>query len=405
MIPAELLQRIKEAEQQARACYTDVCHDIFAHPEPGLQEYYAADLLTRTLQSNGFTVTRPVAGVETAFTAEYGSGHPHIALLAEYDALPGYGPQNDQWGHACGHNWIAANTLGAALILKQLMDEGLISGTVCYVGCPAEETVGCKADLVKAGIFDDTDLAMQIHIMGGNGADLGYRALAMNSIEFTYHGVSSHAAGAPERGVNALDACYLTFNGINALRQHITSDARIHGIVCDGGLAPNVVPALTRSRFYIRAEKREYVDELEQKVLHCAEGACLMTGASYEWRYFENSFDNYEGIPFLSDVFEEALVNAGVTGIRKAPRPYSGSTDVGNVSRVCPTAYCELGAGNTDGTNVHEEAFLPYVDGVNASESLKQAVLAQAILAADFCSDPAKQEELYRLRDAIHARR
>ena len=253
--------------------------------------------------------------------------------------------------------------------------------------------------------FTDTDLAMQIHIMGGCGADLGYRALAMNSIEFTYHGVSSHAAGAPERGVNALDACYLTFNGINALRQHITSDARIHGIVCDGGLAPNVVPALTRSRFYIRAEKREYVDELEQKVLHCAEGACLMTGASYEWRYFENSFDNYEGIPFLSDVFEEALQNAGVTGIRKAPRPYSGSTDVGNVSRVCPTAYCELGAGNTDGTNVHEEAFLPYVDGVNASESLKQAVLAQAILAADFCSDPAKQEELYRLRDTLRSRR
>ncbi|MBQ6355618.1 MAG: M20 family metallopeptidase, partial [Solobacterium sp.] len=353
----------------------------------------------------GFRVTAPLGGLPTAFRAEYGSGHPKVAFLAEYDALPGYGPLKDQNGHACGHNWIAANTFGACDVLRQLYDGHHFTGTIVYMGCPAEEMLGGKVNMVDAGCFDDIDAAMQIHIAGGTETKLAGQSLAIDSVEFTYHGVSSHAAGAPERGVNALDACYLMFDGVNALRQHVTPDARIHGVITNGGLAPNVVPALASSRWFVRAADRKYLNVLTQKVINCARGGAMMTGAEMEWRYFENSYDNMKLNQTLIDAMAECMRAAGVENINTAEEAPRGSSDVGNVAWVTPTIACNMGIGNTDGAECHEESFLCNVIGERGFAGLHKAVLSQAFLALRIFTDADMQKELAAQKQAILAER
>lgn len=402
----ELYYIARQLEQQYGRLYEEVCQTVYDFAEVGMQEFKSCAYLCEELEKIGFRVTRNAADLETAFMAEYGEGHPKVCFLAEYDALPGYGPNQDRNGHACGHNWIAANCFGAAHVLKEMYDRGLFKGTIVYAGSPAEETVGGKINMVEAGCYDDCDLAMQIHITGGNETRLGAQHLAMDSLRFTFHGVSSHAAGAPERGVNALDAAYLMFNGVNALRQHITPDARVHGIISNGGLAPNVVPALSESLWYVRAAKRSYVDELVQKVINCAKGACLMTGCTVDYKFVENSYDDSKICPFLIDEMAACMKEAGVEGtIKTKIEDPSGSSDVGNVSWVCPTMGCSMAIGNTDGSECHEEAFLPYCTGPVGFAGLHKAVLSQVFLALNAYTDEALQKTLAEKKAQLQSER
>ncbi|MBR0139287.1 MAG: amidohydrolase [Firmicutes bacterium] len=405
MTRQELYDIARSIEQQYGSLYEEVCQQVYDFAELGMKEFKSSAYLCEKLEEIGFRVTRPVAGVETAFMAEYGEGHPRVCFLAEYDALPGYGPNQDQNGHACGHNWIAANTFGAAHVLKMMHDRGLFTGSIVYAGSPAEETVGGKINMVDAGCYDDCDLAMQIHIGGGTETRLGSQYLAMDSLRFTFHGVSSHAAGAPERGVNALDAAYLMFNGVNALRQHVTSDARIHGIISNGGLAPNVVPALAESLWYVRAADRNYVNELVEKVINCAKGACLMTGSTMEYQFVENSFDNLKINPFLIDEMAACMKEAGISEVSTEIEAPSGSSDVGNVSWACPTLGCNMGIGNTDGARCHEEAFLPNCTGPVGFAGLHKAVLAQVFLSLNAYTDEALQKKLYERKAQLQSER
>lgn len=391
MIDIEQLKT--EAARIAEECadsYRAVCQTVYDFHELGNQEYKSTAYLAQELEKMGFAVQLPYAGMDTAIRAEYGSGHPKIAFIAEYDALPGYGPNKNENGHACGHNFIAANTFGACAVLKELKDRHGFEGTIVYLGAPAEETTGGKVDLVKYGALSDIDVAMQIHISGGDVTRTGSRTLAIDSVEFTFEGVASHAAGAPEKGVNALDAAYLTFNGINALRQHITSDARIHGIITEGGVAANIVPNHAVAQFYVRAADRKYLTSLTEKVINCARGAELMTGAKMSYRYFENSFDNLSINPTLKALMEENLVRAGEKEefIDKTPQLPSGSSDLGNISRVVPTVYVSLAVHNPDGSNCHEENFLPYCTGEYGFKALDIAVKAQAFTAIDVFANP-----------------
>ena len=399
----ELYSIARELEQQYGSLYEEVCQTVYDFAEVGMQEFKSSAYLCQQLENIGFRVTAPVAGLPTAFMAEYGKGHPKVCFLAEFDALPGYGPNHDQNGHACGHNWIAANCFGAAHVLKLMYDRGLFKGTIVYAGSPAEETVGGKINMVDAGCYDDCDLAMQVHISGGTETRLGSQYLAMDSLRFTFHGVSSHAAGAPERGINALDAAYLMFNGVNALRQHVTSDARIHGIISNGGLAPNVVPALSESLWYVRAADRNYVNQLVEKVINCARGACLMTGATMDYQFVENSFDNLKVNPFLIDEFAQCMADAGIENVNTQLQKPSGSSDVGNVSWVCPTIGSNMGIGNLDGCACHEEAFLPNCSGPVGFAGLHKAVLAQIFLALNAYTDEALQQKLYERKAQLQA--
>ena len=401
---ANLRAKLEEAVDAVQKAAIDATHNIWLHPEQGDHEEYAVAYLTGVLKDAGFTIKENVAGLATAFESDYGSGHPRIALLAEYDALPGYGPNKDQWGHACGHNWIAGNCLGTALAMKKLIDEKVISGTICFMGCPAEESTGGKIPMAEQGFFDDMDLAMQIHISNGNEAEVGGGALALNGIEFTFHGVASHAAAAPERGINALDACYLMFNGVNALRQHVTPDVRLHGIIVKGGAAPNIVPAEAVSRWEIRAEKRSTVDALEKRFFDIAQGACLMTGATYDWHYFENKFDNCVNFDELDQRMVEAIHASGYEHAFISKSSGAGSTDVGNVSQVCPTVHVNMGVGNMDGYSCHDEPFLKYTDGDGAYQILKNAIYAQTWLSVEACADASMQKMLADAKKSLSTR-
>ncbi|MCI6383192.1 MAG: amidohydrolase, partial [Fusobacterium mortiferum] len=229
----ELKKELYKIEDELKKEIEGVSDYIFKNPELGNEEYKAVEFLIKELEKNNFRVEKNYCGMETAFRAEIGEGSPKIAFLAEYDALPGYGVEKKP-GHACGHNWIAASTYGTALVLSKMLDK--FNGTIVFIGTPAEETVGGKVPMVESGTFNDVDIVFQMHLESQN--NIACKTLAIDCIKFQFKGRASHAAAHPEDGINALDAINLMYAGIGCLRQHITSDARIHGIITHGGDAP-----------------------------------------------------------------------------------------------------------------------------------------------------------------------
>ena len=381
----ELKQQLYQIEDAMGKEFEQVREEIYHHPELGNQETWSSVYLTEKMRSYGFEVTMPYGGLDTAFRAEMKcSEGPKIAFLAEYDALPGYGPQHDQNAHACGHNWIAATTLGAAVILSKMKE--MIRGTIVLIGTPAEETVGGKCDLVNAGCFDDIDAAIQMHLGAEN--NINVVSLAMDSLQFDFTGKAAHAACYPHLGINALDAVQLTFAGINALRQHMQSDARVHGIVTDGGAAANIVPESASCQFYIRAKKRAYLMELTERIINCAKGAALMTGAELKYHNFENSYDDLVYHEGLRQLLKQNLIDLGVSNFVPESNEASGSTDIGNVSHACPTVYCEIETGACPSVYAHNEDFLDYVHGSNADNSLHTSIKAMAYTAFQVFMEP-----------------
>ena len=372
-------KRAYEIENELGKEIEEVCDFIFNNPEIGEEEYISSKYLVDKIKEYGFDTTYPYCNIDTAFRAELGDNDgPTIAFLAEYDALPGYG-ENKEPAHACGHNWIAASTLGACIVLSKLKED--FKGKIVLIGTPAEETTGGKCDLVKAGAFDDIDVCYQMHIEAFN--NINCKALAIDSIEFSFKGVAAHAASHPHMGVNALDAVQLTFAGINALRQHVKSDVRIHGIVSNGGEAPNIVPEKASCKFYIRASERSYLDEVTKKVINCAKGAEVMTGAKLSYRYFENSFDNIVNNKALQDITKNNLIEVGITDILEGKDGPVGSTDIGNVSQVCPTMYTEIALDINPMVYVHEKEFLNYANSKEAYDKLHKSVKAMVGCALD----------------------
>ncbi len=312
--------------------------DMHENPELGHQEFRAAELLSGMLEEAGFEVQRRVAGMETSFVGEksFGDGDGYtLAILAEYDALPGM-------GHSCGHNVIGAAGIGAGLALLEVLEDleaGGFSGTLRVMGAPAEEgavdNAGGKVLMVEAGLFEDVDCAIMIHPSSVNG--IGGRSLAREAMEITYHGKSSHAAASPERGRNALDAAIQTFNGWNALRQHVTDDVRIHGVITDGGHSPNIVPARAQIRMYARAADVDYLDEVVQRIKDCAEGGARAAGCTVEFRPTANRYANMKPNLTLGSSYADNFRALG-EDISETPGG-GGSTDMGNVSQVVPSLH------------------------------------------------------------------
>lgn len=304
---------------------------IGENPELGHEEFKACAVLTEALQKHDFKVDIGICDLPTAFTATFDSGKPgpSIGFMAEYDALP-------EVGHACGHNLIGTMGIAAAIGLSKVIHE--TGGKVIVFGTPAEETKGGKVTMAEAGLFHKLDVAMMVHPL--DRYMKSGTSLAMDAIQFEFFGKSSHAAASPHLGVNALDAVIQTFNSINALRQHITPDARIHGIITEGGKAANVVPDYAVAQFYVRGAKREYVNELVEKVKRCAEGAALQTGTTMKSSYYEFSYDDMVTNTPLSEAFTKELISLGVNEEEiLTDRGGSGSLDMGNVSHVVPSIH------------------------------------------------------------------
>jgi len=318
-------------EQWERQLKTELIHlstEIYKHPELGNEEVLASGLHMDLLKQYGFDVTAGYLEIPTAFRAEYRSGKPGpvIAYMAEYDALPGI-------GHGCGHNILGAVSSGAGILLSRLVDE--IGGAVVVFGTPAEETNGAKVILAERGAFHDITIAMMAHPYSGHVKSGS--SLAMVALQFEFRGKTSHAASAPEKGINALDGVINTFNNINALRQQVKSDARIHGIVKEGGKAANIIPDYCVAQFYVRAATKTYLLELTERVKNCARGAALASGTELTISNYELSYDNLVTNQKLSSVYTEIL--AGYGAVIEEPRPENGSLDAGNVSHICPAIH------------------------------------------------------------------
>ncbi len=363
-----------------------ISDDIHANPELGFEETRAAEWLIAFLRDTGFDVETPVAGLATAFRATCGSGSPVVAFQCEYDALP-------EIGHGCGHNLIAVAGLAAGLGLKALIDD--LGGTVVVLGTPGEEGLGGKVQMIREGVYDDVDFALMTHPSTNDRDDTG--CTAVQRVRISFHGQTAHAAASPEKGINALDGILLTYAGINALRQHIREDSRIHGIVTEGGLKPNITPDRAEAIFYVRSPIESYLTELLQKVENVARGAALMTGAECEFELTGNGYRSRVPCPVLTRLFHG---EAELLGFDFKPKfgPGRGSSDSGDVSWIVPAVhpYFKIADEATPG---HSVLFTDAAVTDAAFDAAINSGKAMAAAAATVISEPALLGEMKSLHD------
>jgi aminobenzoyl-glutamate utilization protein B len=373
LVKSTAIELVDAAEPEFR----DVNRAIWSYAEPSLLEYKSAELLASLLERNGFSVERGVAGMPTAFVATWGHGEPVIGVMAEYDALPGLSQAAqaerselvpDGYGHGCGHSVFGTASVYAAIAAKNAAEQAGIAGQIRCYGCPAEEILVGKVFMVRDGCFGGADAVLAWHPSDQTGADF-ISTKAMVSVRFTFHGRASHASADPHRGRSALDAVELMSVGVNFMREHVKEDARIHYVITDGGVQPNVVPPRASVWYYVRADVHTDVETYLAWVTEIAEGAALMTQTRVE-RTIDT--DGHEQIPcrVLADAIDRNLQLVGpppfddddrafATRLRETiadapagpplsttidpipaePKLIPGSSDVGDVSWFAPVGH------------------------------------------------------------------
>jgi amidohydrolase len=356
--------------------------DIHANPEIGYEEHQAAGWLTEFLRSHGFTVEVGVADTPTAFVASKRRGTgPTIAFLAEYDALRGL-------GHGCGHNLIATMSTGAGIALADQLEA--FPGRVQVIGTPAEEGGGGKVRLIRAGIFQGVDAAMMVH------PDVRTQvlnwALAVTHMFWKFTGRAAHASGDPEKGVNALDAFVMAYNGVSMLRQQLKEGARLHGFIKEGGTAPNIIPERTSGEFLVRARDQAYMEELLEKVKNIFRAAALATGCSVDLSIPDAPYSDMRNNGVLARLFEENYKRLGIQPSEAPPWANAGSTDMGNVSHVVPGLHPYIAIAPADVPG-HSQAFLEASNTPRGYQAMADAAKALAFTGADLLAEPALVEE------------
>jgi amidohydrolase len=380
---------------KARACTAvdtqrqpliELSQRIHGSPELNFEEHRAAGWLTDYLNSVGFTVDRGAYGLRTAFAARIGNGSPRIAVLCEYDALP-------EIGHACGHNIIAAAGAGAGAALADLIRE--TGGSLVVLGTPAEEGGGGKIVMAREGAFDGVDAALMVHPAGMDLAAM--QVLALSQVEVEYVGRAAHASAFPHRGVNALDALVTAYNAIAQLRQHIRPAERVHGIITNGGQAPNIVPEHAAGLFYVRAATAHRLERLKERVHGCFEAGARATGARLTLRTVG---DDYADMLTNRPLVESYTANLERLG-RKAVRldaiggAVAGSTDMGNVSKLVPAIHPMI-AVSPPAVPLHSAEFAQWAGSEDAHRAVLDGAKALAMTALDVLCEP-------RLLSAIKA--
>jgi amidohydrolase len=342
-----------------------------------MNEHQAVGWLTQELESNGFSVERGICELPTAFRASYGQGKPVIAFIAEYDALPDI-------GHACGHNLIATAAVAAAIGAKEGVDK--FGGTVQVIGTPAEELSGGKIIMAERGAFAGIDAAMMMHPATHDSATI--TALACIALNVEFFGKEAHAAAHPDLGINALEAMILSFNAVNVLRQQIRSDARIHGIITDGGRAANIVPAHSAGRFLVRAGNIGYLNALREKVLDCFKAAAQATGARLEYRWDEKEYyAPMRNNAIMARLYAENMERIGHAVPIFDPEQSFGSTDMGNVSQIVPSIHTSVAIA-PPGESEHTAEFAGYAATERGLTQSLRAADALAMTAIDLLASP-----------------
>lgn len=350
-----------------------LAQELHAHPETAWQEHRACGWVAGALEEAGFTVTGSYLGLETAFLATYGDGPFRLGLCAEYDALPGL-------GHACGHNLISAITVGAARALAGLADE--VGLRIEVYGTPAEEGGGGKIELLERGAFVGLDLAMMAHPAPVDVAEA--EPFAVSHSHISYRGRSAHAAAYPTRGVNAADAFTVAQVAIGLLRQQLPPTVRVHGVMTNGGEAPNAIPAHTEGRWYVRAQSLAELAETEEKVWRCFRAGALATGADLEIEPESKPYAEFRTYrPALEAYRRNALALGRVFDPHAPERSMNrASTDMGNVSQVVPAIHPYIGINSAPALN-HQPEFAAHCVGPDADRAVLDAATALAWTALD----------------------
>lgn len=370
---------ITAAVKEITPALQKLAFDIHANPELGFEEHQAVEQQIALLKEWGFDVTTPFCGLDTAFKAVYGSGGPVFCIMSEYDALPGV-------GHACGHNLICTASLGAGKALADTLKAKNIPGTLVVMGTPGEEGKGGKVEIVNQGGLEGIEAAIMAHPDKKTRTWKG--CFAVERFDVIYTGKAAHASGAPEKGKNALDAVMLLFHGINAWREHLPEKTRVHGIVTDGGEAPNIVPERAAAAFYLRADKQPQVEEMKQRFKRIAEGAALMTdcGCTVE----SNEVGYKSGLPneALNQAYFDATEELGMSPM--VPESMGrASTDFGDVSHELPGVHVYFGILEND--ERHALHTVEFAEAAKSDFAVSQALKTSQALAEvglKFFTDP-----------------
>jgi len=380
----ELKARVRDEVDRLAVTLIDVSHFIHAHPELAFHEQQAAARLAETLQDAGLPVERGAYGLETAFASEFGPpGTPCVALLSEYDALPGI-------GHACGHNVIATTALGGAMALHRLGDD--LPGRVRLLGTPAEEGGGGKEIMARRGAFEGVDAAMMVHPAGIDLVTMPCIAIA--EVEVTYRGRSAHASAAPQAGINALDALVIAYQALSALRQHIKHSERIHGIITHGGDASNVIPERATGRFGVRAANQSELAELKERVAGCLDAGARATGATAEIAWSDVDYLDLNTCWPLAHAYQRNAESLGRTffPVDKLPSSVAGSTDMGNVSYRVPSIHPMIASAPRHVT-IHNPEFAEWAGSELGDAAVVDGAKALAMTAIDFLLDRELREQ------------
>jgi amidohydrolase len=391
-MPDALYSRIRREVAERADALWDVALTLHGDPEYAFAEHRAAALLTGELERAGLVVQREVAGLPTAFTARSGEGRPAVALLLEYDALPGL-------GHACGHNLIAAAGLGAALAVHAVREE--LGGAVLAVGSPAEEGGGGKVLEVEAGVFDGVDAALMFHpgVYDWKRAPL----TAQEQYRIGFHGRAAHPTGNPTEGIDALAALVELFNVLAALGRRLPEASHIQGIITQGGTATNIVPEYAEGLFGLRAATSRALDDLSGQLRTCADGVATATGTRVTVERATIRYDHFRDSEMLSERFATHLAGAGVTLTAPVPGVYLGSSDIGNVSTRLPAIHPFVAIMDADGSD-HTPEFAAAAASGRARDVMLAATEALACTAADvLCGADLREEAWARHREAAAA--
>ncbi|MDA3641019.1 M20 family metallopeptidase [Mycobacterium xenopi] len=379
-------------EDAVRRCSTEIVelsHAIHAEPELAFAEHRSCAKAQRLVAERGFQITAGVAGLDTAFRADFGRGPLVVGVCAEYDALPGI-------GHACGHNIIAASAVGTALALAEVADE--LGLTVALLGTPAEEAGGGKALMLRAGTFDDVAAAVMLH--PGPTDIAATRSLALSEVNVQYRGRESHAAVAPHQGVNAADAVTVAQVAIGLLRQQLAPGQLVHGIVTDGGQAVNVIPARASLRYAMRAVDSESLNQLRGRVLSCFAAGALATGCEYEIDDAAPAYAELKPDPWLAEVCRQEMRRLGrepIAADLEAKLPM-GSTDMGNVTQVLPGIHPIVGI-DAGGATVHQPAFAAAAVSPSADRAVVEGAIMLARTVVRLAETPEQREQVLAARD------
>ena len=373
----DLHKSVSAAVEALRTELTGLSRHLYLHPELSLAEHESTLLLQDRLRKAGFSVTAGVAGLPTSFVASARSDKPgpRIAFLAEYDALPGI-------GHACGHNLIAAAAVGAGLSLAECLDR--VGGEVLVIGTPAEETIGGKCVMVREGVFQGVDAALMVH--PGSEWRAEADSLACISLEVLFTGKEAHAVAWPERGINALDALIQLFIAVDMMKKRLGHDVRIPGVILEGGVRANIIPARAVGHFSLRAHNSERRDKVRAEFELAVRGIAQTTGCGYGIRAVDEPYDDLLTNQTMAGLFAGHLSDSGIT-VLSGPRPNKGSLDMGNVSRAIPSVHPFVAICDTSIAS-HTRSFADASVSETGQRALMIAVRALALTGLDLLTRP-----------------